>query len=83
MNPHVESFFHRDGNTWSYVVRDAGSRAAAIIDPVLDYDAASGRTSTRSAQALVDHIDAHGLAVEWLLETHAHADIVRWTRRHL
>ena len=84
MNPHVESFFHRDSNTWSYVVRDAGSRAAAIIDPVLDYDAASGRTSTRSAQALVDHIDAHGLAVEWLLETHAHADhlsAAHWLKR--
>ena len=84
MNPHVESFFHRDSNTWSYVVRDAGSRAAAIIDPVLDYDAASGRTSTRSAQALVDHIDAHGLAVEWLLETHTHADhlsAARWLKR--
>lgn len=84
MNPHVESFFHRDSSTWSYVVRDAGSRAAAIIDPVLDYDAASGRTSTRSAQALVDHIDAHGLAVEWLLETHAHADhlsAAHWLKR--
>lgn len=84
MNPHVESFFHRDSNTWSYVVRDAGSRAAAIIDPVLDYDAASGRTSTRSAQALVAHIDAHGLTVEWLLETHAHADhlsAAHWLKR--
>ncbi len=48
--------------------------SAAIIDPVLDYDAASARTSTASAQALVDYVAAHALSVDWLLETHAHAD---------
>lgn len=72
--PHVQPFLHADSSTWSHVVHDPASRAAAIIDPVLDYDAASARTSTASAQALVDHIAAHGLSVEWLLETHAHAD---------
>lgn len=72
--PHVQPFFHADSSTWSYVVHDPATCAAAIIDPVLDYDAASARTSTASAQALVDHIAAHGLSVEWLLETHAHAD---------
>ncbi len=72
--PHVQPFFHADSSTWSYVVHDPATRAAAVIDPVLDYDAASARTSTASAQALVDYVGAHALSVEWLLETHAHAD---------
>ena len=72
--PVVVPFFHRDSNTWSYVVRDPASTAAAIIDAVLDFDAPSGRTSTTSAQAVVDHVAAEGLDVRWLLETHAHAD---------
>ncbi len=82
--PQVQPFFHADSSTWSYVVRDPGSHAAAIIDPVLDYDAASGRTSTSSAQSLLDFIDAHSLTVEWLLETHAHADhlsAAHWLQR--
>jgi glyoxylase-like metal-dependent hydrolase (beta-lactamase superfamily II) len=72
--PLVKAFF--DEGTWtvSYVVRDPGSRSAAIIDSVLDFDPASGRTSTPSADAIVAHVQAHGLEVEWLLETHAHAD---------
>ena len=72
--PVVTPFFHRASNTWSYVVRDPASTAAAIIDAVLDFDAPSGRTSTTSAQAVVDHVAAEGLDVRWLLETHAHAD---------
>lgn len=72
--PVVAPFFHRDSNTWSYVVRDPASNAAAVIDPVLDFDAKSGRTSTTSAQALVDHVAMEKLDVRWLLETHAHAD---------
>jgi glyoxylase-like metal-dependent hydrolase (beta-lactamase superfamily II) len=72
--PVVVPFFHRDSNTWSYVVRDPASNAAAIIDPVLDFDARSGRTSTTSAQVLVDHVAMETLDVRWLLETHAHAD---------
>ncbi|MEG3050718.1 MAG: MBL fold metallo-hydrolase, partial [Thermomonas sp.] len=72
--PLVVPFFHRDSNTWSYIVRDPTSNAAAIIDPVLDFDAKSGRTSTTSAQALVDHVAMEKLDVRWLLETHAHAD---------
>ena len=72
--PHVRPFFHPGTGTWSYVVRDPASTSAAIIDPVLDYDPASARTSTASVQAIVDYIDAHSLKVEWLLETHAHAD---------
>ena len=72
--PVVVPFFHRDSNTWSYVIRDPASSAAAIIDPVLDFDAKAGRTSTTSAQAIVDHFAAERLDVRWLLETHAHAD---------
>ena len=73
-SPHVQPFFHRGTGTWSYVVRDPAGASAAIIDPVLDYDAASARTSTASVQNIVDYVDAHSLKVEWLLETHAHAD---------
>lgn len=73
-SPTVKPFFHAETSTWSYVVRDPASQSAAIIDPVLDFDAASGKTGTMSAEAIVDYIDAHSLRVEWLLETHAHAD---------
>lgn len=70
--PKVTPFFHEGSNTWSYVVSDGAE--AAIIDPALDYDAASGRIDTTSAQALIDHVRAQGLTARWLLETHAHAD---------
>lgn len=72
--PVVAPFFHRDSNTWSYVVRDPASNAAAVIDPVLDFDAKAGRTSTTSVQAIVAHVATQRLDVRWLLETHAHAD---------
>lgn len=74
MTPGVAPFHHAPTGTWSYLAWDPGTREAAIIDPVLDYDAASGRTATASAQALVDGAQARGLHVRWLLETHAHAD---------
>ena len=83
-SPHVQPFLHRDTGTWSYVVRDPDSASAAIIDPVLDYDPASARTSTASVQAIVDYADAHSLKIEWLLETHAHADhlsAAHWLRQ--
>ncbi len=70
----VTSFFHADSSTWSYVVADPQSLQAAIIDPVLDFDPKSGRTSTTSAQRLVDHIRSASFDVRWILETHAHAD---------
>ncbi len=74
MNPTVKSFF--DTATWtvSYVVYAEGSRTCAIIDPVLDYDAKSGRTRTASADKLVAFVQEKNLSVEWILETHAHAD---------
>ena len=71
---HIQPFFHADSNTWTYVVGDPATHAAAIIDPVLDFDPRSGHTDTRSAQTLLDHVRRHDLHVRWLLETHAHAD---------
>jgi glyoxylase-like metal-dependent hydrolase (beta-lactamase superfamily II) len=74
LRPRVEAFFDEDTFTISYVVHDPATRRAAIIDPVLDFDPASGRTGHRSADRIVAFVDQHGLKVEWLLETHAHAD---------
>ncbi|MGO4222954.1 MBL fold metallo-hydrolase [Lysobacter sp. TAF61] len=74
MNPHVRPFFHADSNTWSYVVHEPAGGAAAMIDPVLDFDAKSGRTATTAAQQLLDYVREHDLQVQWILETHAHAD---------
>ncbi len=72
--PCVKTFFDPATFTASHVVRDPQSSACAIIDSVLDFDMPSGRTSTGSASALVRYIRDEGLRVEWLLETHAHAD---------
>ena len=71
---HIQSFF--DAKTWtvSYVVTDLRTRQAAIIDPVLDYDFKSGHTDTNAADAMLAHVKAEGLTVQWILETHAHAD---------
>lgn len=74
MQPEVKAFRHEDTGTWSYAVWDPDSRRAAIIDPVLDYDGAAGRTATDSADALIAFVREQGLSVDWLLETHAHAD---------
>lgn len=72
--PIIQGFFDEPTYTVSYVIHDTQTRAAAVIDSVLDYDPASGRTSTASAQAILAYIREHDLKVEWLLETHAHAD---------
>jgi len=74
MKPDVQPFFHADSNTWTYLVRDPSGTAAAIIDPVLDFDAKAARTSTASAQKVADAARERGLDVQWILETHAHAD---------
>ena len=74
MTPHVSPFFHAGSSTWSYVVACPASRHAAIVDPVLDYEQASGRTSTASAEVLLAQVRDGGLDVRWILETHAHAD---------
>ncbi len=70
----VRSFFDEPTNTASHVVHDPVTKRAAIIDSVLDFDAAAGRIATRSADALIAYVRAEGLGVDWLLETHAHAD---------
>ena len=72
--PHIQSFFDPATATVSHVVHAPGHVACAIIDPVLDYDAPSARTRTDSADALVDWVRSQGLRVQWILETHAHAD---------
>ncbi len=74
MTPDIKAFFDEATNTVSYVVRDPQGSAAAVIDSVLDFDQASGRTSTASADAILAHIRANQLEVAWLLETHVHAD---------
>ena len=86
MKAQVRPFFHAGSNTFSYVVSDPDSGQAAIIDPVLDFDAAAARTGTTAAQAIVDHVGAHGLQVQWILETHAHADhlsAAQWLKQQL
>jgi len=70
----VQAFFDDKTCTVSYVIADNASRCAAIVDPVLDFDFKSGRTSTVQADRLLAHVRAHGLTVQWILETHAHAD---------
>jgi glyoxylase-like metal-dependent hydrolase (beta-lactamase superfamily II) len=71
-NPAVKAFLHEQSSTWTYVVHDG--RSAAIVDPALDYDNRSGHTSTASAEAVAAFVREAGLGVEWILETHAHAD---------
>jgi glyoxylase-like metal-dependent hydrolase (beta-lactamase superfamily II) len=72
--PIVKGFFDEETFTASYVVADPETGIAAIVDSVLDFDQPSGRTSTASADAIIAHVRERGLTVEWLLETHAHAD---------
>ncbi len=74
MKPQVKAFFDDATNTVSYVVRDPNGSSAAIIDSVLDFDYASGRTDTSSADEIIAYVEAEGLNVEWILETHVHAD---------
>ena len=72
--PIVKSFFDEPTNTVSYVVYDPATRKAAVVDSVLDFDPAAGRTSFASADAIIAYVKAESLSVAWLLETHAHAD---------
>lgn len=81
MTARVQSFFHRDSNTFSYVVHDPASGQAAVIDPVLDYSPEDDATDEAPLDQLVDYVQAHQLQVVWLLETHAHADHVSAGRR--
>ena len=72
--PIIRAFFDKPTFTVSYVVHDPETKQAAIIDSMLDFDTASGRTSFASADAIIAYVAQQGLAVDWLLETHAHAD---------
>lgn len=74
MKPEVTAFFDEPTNTVSYVVSDPSTDTCAVVDSVLDYDPHSGRTNTASADDIISFIKAKGLAVEWILETHVHAD---------
>ena len=74
MQPHVEPFFDSATFTYSYVVSDPATKRCAIIDSVLDYDPAAGRTSFTSADRLITYVREQELEVDWLLETHVHAD---------
>ena len=72
--PEVKTFFDEATFTATHVVIDPATKHAAIIDSVLDYDPKSGRTGTESADAVIAFVEAEGLTVDWLLETHVHAD---------
>jgi glyoxylase-like metal-dependent hydrolase (beta-lactamase superfamily II) len=74
MSPDVKAFFDEGTNTVTYVVKEPEGSNCAIIDSVLDFDYASGRTDTSSADAVIEWVRAQGLTVAWVLETHVHAD---------
>ncbi|MAU68016.1 MBL fold metallo-hydrolase [Hyphomonas sp.] len=73
-HPVVTAFFDEPTFTVSYVVADPETKACAVVDSVLDFDPASGRTNTESADEIIDFIQKNDLKVEWILETHVHAD---------
>jgi glyoxylase-like metal-dependent hydrolase (beta-lactamase superfamily II) len=86
VKPEVTGFYDPETATISYVVKDPLSRHCAIIDPVLDFDYAGGRTDTRSADRLIRHVRENDLKVDWIIETHAHADHLSaapYIREHL
>jgi glyoxylase-like metal-dependent hydrolase (beta-lactamase superfamily II) len=70
----IQAFVHGQSSTITYVVSDHATRRAAVIDPVLDFDVKSGRTGTAAADEVLAHLAEHALSVDWILETHAHAD---------
>lgn len=72
--PEVVPFFDEDTNTFSYVVKDPESSACAIVDSVMEIDYAAGRLSLTGADKIIDYVKRHKLEVEWLIETHVHAD---------
>ena len=74
VHPQVTAFFDEDTNTISYVVKDPGSNACAVVDSVMDIDMAAGRITYDQADAMIAHIEREGLNLEWIIETHVHAD---------
>lgn len=86
MPAQIEAFYDPSTGTISYVIYEARGGKAALLDPVLDYDPKSGRTSQGNAQRLLDFVRAQALQVEWILETHAHADhlsAAAWLKQQL
>jgi glyoxylase-like metal-dependent hydrolase (beta-lactamase superfamily II) len=73
-SPQVQHFYHPDSGTLSYVVSDPATSSAAVIDPVLGFDSVSGRTDSSYAQAIIEYLRDCELRLQWILETHAHAD---------
>ncbi len=73
-SPEVTGFYDPDTGSIQYLVADPGSKKAAIIDPVWNFDPRNARTDTRSADEILQHVGKHGLTVEWVLDTHPHAD---------
>jgi glyoxylase-like metal-dependent hydrolase (beta-lactamase superfamily II) len=73
-NPVVTGFFHEPTFSIAYLVEDPTTKRAAIVDPVLDYDEKAGRVSYDTANALLDEIKRRGLTIDWILDTHPHAD---------
>ena len=74
IKPEVKKFFDQDTNTFSYVVKDPTSNFCAIIDSVLNFDAPSGSTSFAAADEIIEYVNSNSLKVEWIIETHVHAD---------
>lgn len=74
MPAQIEAFLDPASSTYSYVIYEADGGQCAVVDPVLDYDAAAGRTATTQADKIIAFVHEHRLRVQWLLETHAHAD---------
>lgn len=72
--PHVKGFFEKSTSSVQYVVADPDTKQCAIVDPVLDFDPKSGATATHSADQLLQHIDERGYKLQWILDTHPHAD---------
>ena len=86
LKPIVHGIFDKATWTVTYIVHHAKGSACAIIDSVLDYDPKSGRTTTTSAEKVVEYVNEHQLNVAWILETHAHADHVSaapYLKKHL
>lgn len=84
--PIVQSFYHGPTNTWTHIVADPDSPAAAIVDPVLDFDPASGRVWPEQAKVVLDWVRSKDLRVDWIVETHAHADHLTgadWLKREI
>lgn len=73
-SPIIKAFFDEPTNTVSYLVADPSTKRAAVVDPVLDYDHASGKASTKSADRILQAARDQGFTIDWVLETHAHAD---------